>query len=144
MKLDSSASSETAQMMEDITRTAYSQGMMAGNWTGEYSTQLLTVSFGHILDPNIPYPDYNFIGNGCYRGADWSWYLQSPGWLIFIALIPAFAFLLAVWHGQNVSRTKRNMKHVGTMVILGCLSYVGQSNLPNISVSNNKPYYLHR
>lgn len=133
MKLDKPASAATAQMMDDITRTAYSQGMLAGNWTSDYSTQLLTVSFGHILDPNTPYPDYNFIGNGCYRGADWPWYFQSPAWLSYFTLVPAFAFLLAVWHGQDISKERHNVKHIVTMVFLGCLSYTGKSTFCDLS-----------
>lgn len=99
--------------------------MLAGNWTGDYSTQLVTVSFGHLLDPDVPYPDYNFIGNGCYRGADWAWYLQNPGWLGFLALVPAFAFFLAVWHKQYLTNQKNDLKHIIIMVGLGCLSYTG-------------------
>lgn len=112
--------------MQDITRTVYTQGMLAGNWTGQYSTQRLMLSFSHTLDPTIPYPDYNYIGTGCYRGADWPWYIQGIKWQWTLPLIPLFTFLLALWNLQAF-RKNQDYKHVAIQVVLGCASYLGES-----------------
>lgn len=109
--------------MADITQTVYTQGMLAGDWSGNYSTQLLGLSFSHNLDPTIPYPDYNYIGTGCYRGADWPWWIQGPKWWYPYFLVPIYACLLALWHGQAF----RERKIIFVMISLGCLSFLGES-----------------
>lgn len=124
-------------MMQDITQTVYTQGMLAGNWTGQYSTQHLMLSFSHTLDPTIPYPDYNYIGTGCYRGADWPWYIQGIKWQWTLPLIPLFTFLLALWNLQAF-RKNQDYKHVAIQVVLGCASYLGES-LSLLMVSASLP-----
>ena len=111
--------------MQDITRTVYTQGMLAANYTGAYTTRPVMLSFSHSLDPTIPYPDYNYIGTGCYRGADWPWWIQGLKWQWTLPLIPVFAFLLALSNLQGISTTE-DAKEVSIMVVLGCASYMGE------------------
>jgi len=120
--------------MEDITRTVYTQGMLAANWTSETMTNPIMLSFAHTLDPATPYPDYNYIGVGCYRGADWPWWLQGLKWQWTLPLIPAFAFLLALWNLQAMRQWK-DLKHIVIMVVFGCASYAGESQSQSMFVS---------
>jgi hypothetical protein len=126
-------------MMADITQTVYTQGMLAGDWSGNYSTQLLGLSFSHNLDPTIPYLDYNYIGTGCYRGADWPWWIQGPKWWFPYFLVPIYACLLALWHRQAF----RERKIIFVMISLGCLSFLGDSALTTIPHFNDI-YLYHR
>lgn len=112
-------------MMQDITKTTYTQGMLAANWTGSYSTQHIVLAFSHSLDPSTPYPDYNYIGTGCYRGADWPWWIQGLEWQWTLPLIPLFAFLLSLWNLQAWN-CLNDVKNLAIMVTFGCASYLGE------------------
>lgn len=125
LKLDPHAEASRLQMVEDITQSVYTQGMLAGNWTGDYSTQLVSLAFSHSLDTTTPYPDYNYIGTGCYRGADWPWWIQGLQWQWTIPLVPFFAFLLTLWNRQALN-TANDFKHAAIMVFFGCASYAGE------------------
>lgn len=124
-RLDSSARAARLDMMEGITQTVYTQGMLAANYTGGYSTRPVMLSFSHSLDPTIAYPDYNYIGTGCYRGADWPWWIQGLQWQWTLPLIPVFAFLLALSNLQAIASV-RDLRHITLMVFLGCASYLGE------------------
>lgn len=125
LRLDSRARAQRLAMMEDITRTIYSEGQLAANWTTESATNPIALSFVHTLDPNTAYDQYNYIGVGCYRGKQWPWYLQGLKWLWTIPLIPIFAFLLALWNLQAL-KSKKDVKNVLIMVVFGCASFAGE------------------
>lgn len=123
LSLDSGARAQRLAMMQDITRTVYTEGTLTGNWTaGLVSTAPIALSFMQTLDPTLPYDHYNYIGVGCYRAADWPWYLHALSWKWTIPLVPIFALLLALWNLQAVTRGK-DLKNITIMALFGCASY---------------------
>lgn len=125
LRLDSAARAQRLTMMEDITKTVYTQGMLTANWTSGYMAEPIALSFAHTLDPKTPYDQYNYIGVGCYRGKYWAWYLQGLHRLWTLPLVPMFAFLLALWNLQAM-RTWKDGKNILTMVCFGCASFAGK------------------
>ena len=128
LRLDSTARAQRLAMIEDITKTTYTQGLLTANWTSSSSliTQPIALSVSHAMETDTPYPQYNYIGVGCYRGPDWPWYLQGLHWTWTIPLIPTFAFLLALWNLQAI-RAWKDVKHILIMVLLGCASYAANA-----------------
>jgi hypothetical protein len=112
-------------MIEDITKTVYTQGFLTANWTSGYIAKPIALSFAHTLDPNTAYDQYNYIGVGCYRGNYWAWYLQGLHRLWTLPLVPMFAFLLALWNLQAM-HTWKDGKNILTMVFFGCASFAGK------------------
>jgi hypothetical protein len=135
LRLDSRARAQTLAMIEDITQTIYSEGLLTGNWTSGNITNPIALSFVHTLDPNTAYDQYNYIGVGCYRGKHWPWYLQGLKWVYTIPFVPTFAFLLALWNLQAL-KSKKDLKSIIIMVLFGCASFTGES-------SRSKPNYFH-
>lgn len=126
LRIDWTARAERRMMMNEITRTVYSKGALTANWTAaNVEAEPIMFSVSHALDLNTDYPEYNFVGVGCYRGPDWPWYIQGLDWKWTLPLVPLFAFLLAVWNLQAMRRTA-DAKHVFIMVIFGCASYAGK------------------
>lgn len=125
LRLDSSARAQRLGMMESITGITYSQGLLAANWTsGSQAAEPISLALTQTLDPTISYTAYNYVASGCFRGADWPWWLQGLKWQWTLPLIPTFALLLALWNLQAV-RKWNDVKHVVIMVIFGCASYAG-------------------
>ena len=124
LRLDSRARAQRLAMMEDITHTIYSQGLLTANWTTGNITNPISLSFIHTLDPNTAYDQYNYIGVGCYRGKHWPWYLQGLKWIWTIPFVPTFAFLLALWNLQAL-KSKKDVKNIIIMVTFGCASFTG-------------------
>lgn len=125
LKMDSSARAERLKMMAEITSPVFSSGSLMGNWTTHSTSESIALSVAHILDPNAVYPEYNFVGVGCYRGPDWPWYVQGLKWQWTIPLVPLFALLLAVWNLQRMQNWP-DAKHVLIMVLFGCAAYAGK------------------
>lgn len=127
LRLDSSARAQRLGMMESITKITYSDGLLAANWTSESQVaEPISLALTQTLDPTISYTAYNYVASGCFRGADWPWWLQGLKWQWTLPLIPTFALLLALWNLQAV-RKWNDVKHVVIMVIFGCASYAGES-----------------
>lgn len=126
LRLDSRARAQRLAMIEDITRSIYSEGLLTANWTAGNITNPIALSFVHTLDPNTAYDQYNYIGVGCYRGKLWPWYLKGLKWVWTIPLIPTFAFLLALWNLQAL-KSKKDLKNVTVMLLFGCASFAGES-----------------
>jgi hypothetical protein len=124
LRLDSRARAQRLAMMEDITHTIYSEGLLTANWTAGNITNPISLSFIHTLDPNTAYNQYNYIGVGCYRGRHWPWYLQGLKWTWTIPFVPTFAFLLAIWNLQAL-KSKKDVKNIIVMMIFGCASFAG-------------------
>jgi len=123
LSLDSGARAQRLKMMQDITQTVYTEGMLMANWTtGLMTTEPIALSVMQTLDPTIPYNHYNYIGVGCYRAADWPWFLQALGWKWALLLVPTFACLLAIWNLQAV-RNWKDIKNLTIMVLFACGSY---------------------
>jgi hypothetical protein len=125
LRLDSRARSQTLAMMEEITQTIYSEGLLTANWTAGNATNPIALSFAHTLDPNMAYDQYNYIGVGCYRSKHWPWYLQGLKWVWTIPFVPSFAFLLALWNLQAL-KSKKDIKDIVIMVLFGCASFTGE------------------
>lgn len=125
LRLDGRARARRLAMMEEITHTVYSKGLLAANWTARDTSNPISLSFVHTLEPNTAYDQYNYIGVGCYRGAHWPWYLQGLKWMWTIPFVPAFAFLLALWNLQAF-KSKKDIKNVLIMMIFGCISFAGE------------------
>jgi hypothetical protein len=140
LRLDSRARAQRLAMMEDITQTIYSEGLLAANWTDGNITNPIALSFLHTLDPNTAYDQYNYIGVGCYRGLHWPWYLQGLKWVWTIPFIPTFAFLLALWNLQAL-KSRKDLKNIAIMVIFGCVSFAGVLSLlkSNTFVPHTRP-----
>jgi hypothetical protein len=124
LRLDSRARAQRLAMMEDITHTIYSEGLLTANWTAGNITNPISLSFIHTLDPNTAYNQYNYIGVGCYRGRHWPWYLQGLEWTWAIPFVPTFAFLLAIWNLQAL-KSKKDVKNIIIIMIFGCASFAG-------------------
>lgn len=122
LRLDSRARAQRLAMIENITHTIHSKGLLAANWTAGNLSSPIALSFVHILDPNTAYSRYNYIGIGCYRGEHWQWYLQGLKWIWTIPLIPTFACLLALWNLQAL-KSKQDMKNIIIMGAFGCASF---------------------
>lgn len=138
LRLDSSARAQRLGMIESITGVTYSQGMLAANWTSSSeATEPIKLAITQTLDPTISYTAYNYVASGCFRGADWPWWLQGLKWQWTLPLIPTFALLLALWNLQAV-RKWNDVKHVVIMVIFGCASYAGEFE----SQHRNRELYL--
>jgi hypothetical protein len=151
LRLDSRARAQRLAMIEDITQSIYSEGLLTANWTGGNTTNPIALSFVHTLDPNMAYDQYNYVGVGCYRGKHWPWYFQGLKWVWTIPLIPTFAFLLALWNLQAL-KSKKDLKNVIVMVLFGCASFAGESRrsmsnifTPHMFVPANKvgETYIH-
>jgi len=125
LRLDSTARAQRLAMIEDITKTTYSEGMLTANWTSGFIAQPIALAVSHSMDTNTPYPQYNYIGVGCYRSSDWAWYFQGLDWRWTLPLVPLFAFLLALWNLQAM-RVWKDGKHILIMVFFGCASYAGE------------------
>lgn len=127
LRLDSRARAQTLAMIEDITQTIYSEGLLSANWTTGNITMAnpIALSFVHTLDSNTAYDQYNYIGVGCYRSTHWPWYLQGLKWVWTIPFVPAFAFLLALWNLQALT-SKKDFKNIVIMVLFGCASFTGE------------------
>lgn len=123
LRLDSTARAQRLTMIEDITKTIYSEGLLTANGSIALPVAL---SVSHAMETNKPYPQYNYIGIGCYRNPDWPWYLQGLQWRWALPLVPAFAFLLALWNLQAI-RVWKDAKHILIMVLFGCASYAGNA-----------------
>lgn len=128
LRLDSAAQAQRLTMIEDITRSIYSEGVLTANWTSGLIGHPIALSVSHTLETNTAYPDYNYIGVGCYRGPDWAWYLQGLDWRWTLPLVPTFAFLLALWNLQSM-HAWRDGKHIAIMVLFGCASYAGKLHI---------------
>jgi hypothetical protein len=126
LRLDGRARAQRLAMMEDITHTIYSKGLLTANWTARDTSNPISLSFVHTLEPNTAYDQYNYIGVGCYRGAHWPWYLQGLKWIWTIPFVPIFAFLLALWNLQAF-KSKKDVKDILIMVTFGCVSFAGES-----------------
>lgn len=126
LRLDRRARAQRLAMMEDITHTIYSKGLLTANWTARDTSNPISLSFVHTLEPNTAYDQYNYIGVGCYRGAHWPWYLRGPKWIWTIPFVPIFAFLLALWNLQAF-KSKKDVKNILIMVTFGCVSFAGES-----------------
>lgn len=128
LRLDSAARAQRLTMMEDITRTIYTEGTLTANWTsGSGIPNPIALSLSHTLDSHTAYDQYNYIGVGCYRAAHWAWYFQGLPWRWTLPLVPTFAFLLALWNLQAM-RAWKDLKNISIMVLFGCASYAGQSD----------------
>ena len=125
LRIDWTARAQRQNMMNAITQTVYSEGILSANWTTAIDPRPIMLSVSHTLDLNTDYPKYNFVGVGCYRGPDWPWYIQGLDWKWTIPLVPLFAFLLTVWNLQAMRRAV-DAKHVFIMVLFGCASYAGE------------------
>ena len=125
LRIDWTARAQRQNMMNAITQTVYSEGILSANWTTAVDPRPIMLSVSHTLDLNTDYPKYNFVGVGCYRGPDWPWYIQGLDWKWTIPLVPLFAFLLTVWNLQAMRRAV-DAKHVFIMVLFGCASYGGE------------------
>ena len=125
LRIDWTARAQRQNMMNAITQTVYSEGILSANWTTAVDPRPIMLSVSHTLDLNTDYPKYNFVGVGCYRGPDWPWYIQGLDWKWTIPLVPLFAFLLTVWNLQAMRRAV-DAKHVFIMVLFGCASYAGE------------------
>jgi hypothetical protein len=125
LRLDRRARDQRLAMMEDITHTIYSKGLLAANWTASDTSNPISLSFIHTLEPNTAYDQYNYIGVGCYRGAHWPWYLQELQWIWTIPFVPIFSLLLALWNLQ-ASKSKKDIKSILIMVTFGCVSFAGR------------------
>lgn len=123
-RLDSSARASRLEMVEDVTRTIYTEGTLIGNWTSTITTNPIALSISHTLDSKAVYDQYNYTGVGCYRAKDWPWYLQSLPWRWTLPLVPTFIILLAFWNLQSIQRLK-DIKHTFLMIFFGCVSYAG-------------------
>lgn len=130
LRLDSRARAQRLAMMEDITHTIYSEGLLTANWTAGNITNPISLSFIHTLDPNTAYNQYNYIGVGCYRGRHWPWYLQGLKWTWTIPFVPTFAFLLAIWNLQAL-KSKKDVKNIIIIIIFGCASFAGGLGCPD-------------
>ena len=128
LRLDSTARAQRLTMTEDITKTIYSHGFLTANWTSGLMAKPIALSVSHALDPNTPYPEYNYIGVGCYRAQNWAWFLQSLHWRWTLPLVPTFAYLLALWNLQAMQRWT-DSKHIAIMVVFGCASYAGKQQM---------------
>jgi len=126
LRLDRRARAQRLAMMEDITHTIYSKGLLTANWTARDTSNPISLSFIHTLEPNTAYDQYNYIGVGCYRGAHWPWYLRGLKWIWTIPFVPIFVFLLALWNLQAF-KSKKDVKNVLIMVTFGCVSFAGES-----------------
>jgi len=126
LRLDSTARAQRLAMIEDITRTIYTEGNLTANWTSGLIAQPIALAVSHSMDTNTPYPQYNYIGVGCYRTSDWAWYFQGLDWRWTLPLVPLFAFLLALWNLQAM-KVWKDGKHILIMVFFGCASYAGKS-----------------
>lgn len=127
LRLDSTARAQRLAMIEDITRTIYTEGILTANWTSGLIAQPIALAVSHSMDTNTPYPQYNYIGVGCYRTSDWAWYFQGLDWRWTLPLVPLFAFLLALWNLQAM-KVWKDGKHILIMVFFGCASYAGKSS----------------
>ena len=130
LRLDGRARARRLAMMEEITHTIYSRGLLAANWTARDTSNPISLSFVHTLEPNTAYDQYNYIGVGCYRGAHWPWYLQGLKWTWTIPFVPVFAFLLALWNLQAF-KSKKDVKNILIMMTFGCISFAGESFASN-------------
>lgn len=140
LRLDSRARAQRLAMMENITHTIYSEGLLTANWTtGNNITNQISLSFVHTLDPNTAYDQYNYIGVGCYRDKHWPWYLRGLKWIWTIPLVPTFAFLLALWNLEAL-KSKKDIKNIVIMVIFGCASFAGA--FPRLSPGAFVPHML--
>jgi len=142
LRLDRGARAQRLTMMEDITQTIYSEGLLTANWTASDTSNPISLSLIHTLKPNTAYDRYNYIGVGCYRGAHWPWYLQGLRWMWTIPFVPIFAFLLALWNLQAFN-SKKDVKNVLIMVAFGCVSFAGESvgsNAKGVFVASCTPY----
>lgn len=126
LRLDRRARARRLAMMEEITHTIYTKGLLAANWTARDTSNPISLSFVHTLEPNTAYDQYNYIGVGCYRGAHWPWYLQGLKSIWTIPFAPVFAFLLALWNLQAL-KSKKDVKNILIMVTFGCVSFAGES-----------------
>lgn len=126
LRLDSTARAQRLTMIEDITRTIYSEGLLTANWTTSLMAQPIALSVSQAMETTTAYPQYNYIGIGCYRSPDWPWYLQGLQWRWALPLVPTFAFLLALWNLQAIHVWK-DAKHILIMVLLGCASYAANA-----------------
>jgi hypothetical protein len=126
LRLDRRARAQRLAMMEDITHTIYSEGLLTANWTARDTSSPISLSFIHTLKPNTAYDQYNYIGVGCYRGAHWPWYLRGLKWIWTIPFVPIFALLLALWNLQAF-KSKKDVKNILIMVAFGCVSFAGES-----------------
>jgi hypothetical protein len=114
-------------MIQDITHTVFSQGNLSGNWSMGME-QPVAFGFAQSIDPSKPYPQYNYIGTGCYSSDDWAWYFRTPLWYHTIPCVPAFAFLLALWNMQSIKSQQDKLRTM-VMVVLGCASFAGNSHV---------------
>lgn len=126
LRLDRRARAQRLAMMEDITHTIYSEGLLTANWTTRDTSNPISLSFVHTLEPNTAYDQYNYIGVGCYRGAHWPWYLRGLKSIWTIPFVPIFALLLALWNLQAF-KSKKDVKNILIMVTFGCVSFAGES-----------------
>lgn len=126
LRLDGRARAQRLVMIQEITQTIYSEGLLTANWTAGNITNPIALSFAHTLDPNMAYDRYNYIGVGCYRSINWPWYLQGLKWVWTIPFVPTFAFLLALWNLQAL-KSKKDVKDIVIMVLFGCASFTGES-----------------
>jgi len=126
LRLDRRARAQRLAMMEDITHTIYSEGLLTANWTARDTSNPISLSFVHTLEPNTAYDQYNYIGVGCYRGAHWPWYLRGLKSIWTIPFVPIFALLLALWNLQAF-KSKKDVKNILIMVTFGCVSFAGES-----------------
>jgi hypothetical protein len=141
LRLDTRARAQRLTMIEDITQSIYSEGLLTANWTAGNITNRIALSFVHTLDPNTAYAQYNYVGVGCYRGAHWPWYLQGLKWIWTIPLIPTFAFLLALWNLQAL-KSKKDLKNIIIMMLFGCVSFAGQLSRSTMSKIYLMPHIL--
>lgn len=145
LRIDWTARAQRQMMMNEITRTIYSEGALTANWTAaNVEAEPIMLSVSHALDLNTDYPKYNFAGVGCYRGPDWPWYIQGLDWKWTLPLVPLFAFLLTIWNLQAMRRAV-DAKHVFIMVIFGCASYAGElmNHSVHFSVLGTNFFFLH-
>lgn len=126
LRLDSTARAQRLTMIEDITRTVYTEGTLTANWTLSAIAHPIALSISHTLDPQTAYDQYNYIGVGCYRAHNWAWYLHGLPWKWTLPLVPTFAFLLALWNLQAI-RGWKDVKNIAIMVLFGCASYAANS-----------------
>jgi uncharacterized membrane protein YjjB (DUF3815 family) len=122
LRLDSRSRAQRLAMIENITHTIYSKGLLAANWTAGNISSPIALSFVHILDPNTAYNQYDYIGIGCYRVKHWQWYLQGLKSMWMIPFVPTFACLLALWNLQAL-KSKKDLKNIVIMVAFGCASF---------------------
>lgn len=90
-----------------------------------------TFVFDRILDQDKSYPEYNYLGKGCYRDPTWPWYLQSAPPETLFLLVPLFASLLALWN-QYYWR-QRKIDFTAT-IAFACISYAGAFVSPSLRV----------